>query len=102
MSAALSEEFVQVACDVLQRGDADALIALEWDPQPGTPLSSWLEVTLSLARAQGRTLAATSALGVACAHILHPELLPGDLSVSAALDAKRADDRLEITGSRRN
>ena len=98
MSAALSEEFVQVACDVLQRGDADALIALEWDPQPGTPLSSWLEVTLSLARAQGRTLAATSALGVACAHILHPELLPGDLSVSAALDAKRADDRLEILG----
>ncbi len=98
MTAAMSEEFVQVACDVLQRGDADALVSLEWDPRPGADLSDWLDATLSLARAQGRTLAVTSALGIACAHILHPALLPGDSSVSAALEVRLADDRLELIG----
>ena len=94
----MSEEFVQVACDVLQRGDADALVSLEWDPRPGEHLSDWLDATLSLARAQGRTLGVTSALGIACAQILHPGLLPADLSVSAALEVRLADDRLELIG----
>ena len=78
MTGAMSEEFVQVACDLLQRGDTDALISLEWDPRPGDELSSWLDAT-ALARAQGRTRGATSALGIACAHLLHPELPGGEL-----------------------
>ena len=48
--------------------------------------------------AQGRTLGVTSALGIACAQILHPGLLPADLSVSAALEVRLADDRLELIG----
>ena len=89
---------MQVASDVLERGGADALVSLEWDPRPDARLSPWLDATLSLARAQGRTLGVTSALGIACAHMRHPELLPGDLRVSAALDARRANERLELIG----
>jgi len=98
MTGAMTEEFVQVACDLLQRGDTDALVSLEWEPRPDGPLSAWLDATLSLARAQGRTLAVTSALGIACAHILYPALAPGDLSVSAALDVRDVGGRLELIG----
>ncbi len=98
MTGAMSDEFVHVASDILQRGDTDPLISLEWDPRSEGSPSSWLEATLALARAQGRTLGVTSALGIARAHILYPELPPGDLSVSAVLDARRANDGLELIG----
>lgn len=98
MTGAMSGEFLQVACDVLNRGDADALKSLEWDPRPDVPLSSWLSATLALARAQGRTLAVTPALGIASAHILYPELSPTDLSVSAVFDSYIVNDRLEFVG----
>jgi hypothetical protein len=98
MSEAMSEEFLQVACDVLNGGDVDVLTSLEWDPRPDVSFSSWLYTTLAIARAQGRTLAVTPALGVANAHILHPELSPMDLSVSAMLNARVVGDRLELVG----
>jgi hypothetical protein len=98
MTGAMSEEFVQVASDVLLRGDTDPLLSLEWDPRPDASLSSWLDATLSLARAQGRTLRASSALGIACAHLLYPELLPGDLSVSAAMETRLENGQLALIG----
>jgi hypothetical protein len=93
-----SDEFLQVACDALQRGDTDVLTSLEWDPRPGSSLAPWLQATLALARAQGRTLAVTPALGIALAHILHTELSAVEMHVSAVLVARVVDDRIELVG----
>jgi hypothetical protein len=98
MTGLMSGEFLQVACDVLNRSDGDALSSLEWDPRPDVSLSSWLSATLALARAQGRTLAVTPALGIAGAHILYPGLSPADLSVTAVFDAHVVNARLEFVG----
>jgi hypothetical protein len=94
----MSEEFLQVACDVLNRSDTNALRTLEWDPRPGSILAPWLYATLALARAQGRTLAVTPALGIALSHILYTELSPVEMKVSAVLDARVVDDRIEVVG----
>jgi hypothetical protein len=98
MNGAMSEEFLQVACDALNGGDADVLTSLEWDPRPDVSFHSWLDTTLALARAQGRTLLATPALGIANAHMLCPELAPTDMTVSAMLESRIVGDQLELIG----
>lgn len=98
MTGVMSEEFVQLACDVLHQGNPDVLKSLEWDPRPDSTIAPWLHATLALGRAQGRTLAVTPALGIALAHILHTALSPVEMNVSAVLDARVVDDRIELVG----
>lgn len=86
-----------VAADGAVLDGAAALRALEWTPRPALDDPEWLEVTLALFRAQGRTLAATPALGALGAHVVGAAGGPDDLSTVLAVEAVAGDGGWSVT-----